>query len=196
MKHLIQFVFLALVIGACSKNTSQSETSEEQSKLSEEAMDETSNAQPDLSTEESAVQDVKIIEIGPNLLKSELQPYNITSYYKFYVNDLEKANQVIASKWDPNSSPGDDGSYDDQLDILDINGGYMKVVTPVADGFIFTEYVYWNLSDERILFGMNKVSTEPFSGESVTDDYEFRIFGQNQWAICRCWTFEENYGRN
>ena len=57
----------------------------------------------------------------------------------------------------------------------------MKVVTPVQDGFMYTEYVYWNLTGGKKLLGVNKVSMEPFTCEVTTSFFDFRVFNQDRW---------------
>lgn len=134
-----------------------------------------------VEVEESINKKATTNKISPELIAGESKPYTIASYFKFYLNDREDAERVLSSKWNPDNSPGGTGIYDDQLETLDLRGGYMKVVTPVTDGFRHTEYVYWNLSNERKLFAMNQVGMEPFSGEVTTDKFEFRVFEKDEW---------------
>ena len=122
----------------------------------------------------------KFFKVPSSVLEAEKGSLNISSYYKFYSKDLEEAKRVLTTPWDPDM-PGHNGDYSDKLDTLDIRAGYMEVRTPQTDGFRYTQYVYWNLSDGRKLFAMNEVGEEPFSGEVTTDDFEFRIFNQDRW---------------
>lgn len=116
--------------------------------------------------------------INPSLLSDEKKPYNIASYFKFYSEDLDEAERILATDWQGDEVYDD---YEDRLDTLDIKGGYMRVITPVQDGFLYTEYVYWNLSDGKKLFAANKVGMEPFTGEVSTRFCEFRLFDKDKW---------------
>ena len=177
MKNFAYLTFFILLFQACS-NSENSSSNDNSSKLREESTDKEMIKESDAAEETILEKNSGEELIDPNMLASESQPYDITSYFKFFIRDIEEANRVLNTKWDPDLPMW---NYEDQLDILDKKAGYMKIVTPVSDGFIYTEYVYWNLSDGRKLFAMNTVHREAFTGEVTTSDFDFKVFNENRW---------------
>ena len=177
MKNCIYLTLLLFIIFSCS-SSGNSESKGDQQQDAEappEKTDSPSNANEVVNPGEG----VELID--RELLSSEPQPFTIASYYKFYSKDLEEAKRVLTTPWDDDMKPGFNSDFSDKLDTLDTKAGYMEVKTPLMDGFQYTQYVYWNLSDGRKLFAMNEVGMEPFTGEVTTDAFEFRIFNQDRW---------------
>ena len=181
MNKSFYLIIVVFFCKACSPSTNSTspETVPEVEEALEESVLEVPLEETTAGADEASV-DV-FGPVDPTLLAAEPEPYRISSFFKFYSEDLEEAERVLASTWDPDASPGAGGDYDDKLELLDERNGYMKVVSPVADGFLYTEYVYWNLSAGRKLFAMNKVGMEPFTGEVTTEAFEFRTFHEGAW---------------
>ena len=168
MKNCIYLTLLLFLIFSCSSSGS-SERKDDQEQTAEASPEKT---EAPSNANEVANLDEGVELIDPELLSSEPQPFTIASYYKFYAEDLAEAERVL--------SGGVMEFFKDHLDTIDTRNGYMRISFQGDGESSSKEYVYWNLSDGRKLFGFNEV-TYDFIGGTYTDFFEFKAFNQNRW---------------
>lgn len=167
MKNILHFtLFIFLVFSCSSSGNSESKNDQQQAAESSPATTEEAS-QPNEVV--NPAEDVEMIDA--ELLSAEPRPYNIASYYKFYHKDLAEAERVLSGK---------EEYLKDQLDTIDSRNGYMSVSFFGEGESSSWQYVYWNLSDGRKLFGVNEI-VHDFIGNTYTNFFEFKAFNENKW---------------